>query len=238
MYGWRMRLGRLTPSAAVNGEHEWAAVLPEGMIVVTSRMYIEEVTAPTVESMMEQLERAAKEVASAGAHVVMQCGTPGVALRDRTYEQETIALLRRVSGKPSSTMATAVAEALTTVEARTVAVLTPYLDEVGRGVAQFLADRGFEVKALRNLGIRRNADIGTFPPQVAYRAACELVADVGSIDAVFISCGNFRTFEIIQPLEEELGVPIVSSNQAALWKALRLGGYEDTLATLGSLFQH
>ncbi len=237
MYGWRLRLGRLTPSASVNGEQEWARVLPDGMIVVTARVYIEEVTAPTLEVMMTQLERAAKEVASAGVHVVMQCGTPGVALRGRHYEQDTITLLRRVSGRPCSTMATAVAEALTTLEVRKVAVATPYLDEVGRGVAQFFVDRGVEVKALRNLGIKRNADIGTLPPEAAYRVAREAAADAGPIDAVFISCGNLRTFEIIQPLEEDLGVPVVSSNQAALWKALRLAGYTEALEDLGALLQ-
>jgi len=64
-----------------------------------------------------------------------------------------------------------------------------------------------------------------------------VAAAAGAVDAVFISCGNFRTFEILQPLEEDLGVRVVSSNQAALWQALRLAGYREPLDGLGALLR-
>jgi maleate isomerase len=40
-------------------------------------------------------------------------------------------------------------------------------------------------------------------------------------EAIFISCTNFRAIEIIERLERETGKPVVSSNQATLWYALR-----------------
>jgi maleate cis-trans isomerase len=55
-------------------------------------------------------------------------------------------------------------------------------------------------------------------------------------EAVFISCSNFRTLEIIDALERSLGRPVVTSNVSSLWKMLRLLGDRRALAGAGSLF--
>ena len=55
-------------------------------------------------------------------------------------------------------------------------------------------------------------------------------------DAIFISCTNLRTFEIIEGLEEDLGVPVVTSNQASLWLALRQMDVMEKIPELGRLF--
>ena len=54
-------------------------------------------------------------------------------------------------------------------------------------------------------------------------------------DAVFISCTNFRTFEIIESLEQDLGIPVVTSNQASLWLALRELDVMEKIPWLGKL---
>ena len=55
-------------------------------------------------------------------------------------------------------------------------------------------------------------------------------------DAVFISCTALRTADVIEDIEAALGKPIVTSNQALAWHALRLMGYEDSVPGLGRLF--
>jgi maleate isomerase len=39
-------------------------------------------------------------------------------------------------------------------------------------------------------------------------------------DAIFLSCTNLRTFDIIEELEEALGKPVLSGNQDMMWAAL------------------
>lgn len=55
-------------------------------------------------------------------------------------------------------------------------------------------------------------------------------------DGVFISGTNYRTFEIIEQLEADLDKPVVTSNQATLWDALRTMGVDADLS-LGRLFK-
>jgi maleate cis-trans isomerase len=78
--------------------------------------------------------------------------------------------------------------------------------------------------------------IGRLCPEDAYKIAKEV--DSKANDAVFISCTNFRTIEIIELLEKEIGKPVITSNQATMWHALRKLGISDNLHGYGMLFEH
>ena len=39
-------------------------------------------------------------------------------------------------------------------------------------------------------------------------------------DAVFVSCTNLSTYDVIAPLEAELGRPVLTANQVTMWAAL------------------
>jgi maleate isomerase len=54
-------------------------------------------------------------------------------------------------------------------------------------------------------------------------------------DCVFISCTNLRTFGVLQNLEEEIGIPVVSSNSATLWDMVRRVGLDGLKPGLGRL---
>jgi maleate isomerase len=54
-------------------------------------------------------------------------------------------------------------------------------------------------------------------------------------EAYFLSCTNIRAMAAIAPLERALNVPVISSNQAMLWHALRKAGVADKLQGYGRL---
>jgi maleate isomerase len=134
-------------------------------------------------------------------------------------------------------MGAACAEALALLGVERIALVTPYVHEVHARVAAFLAEHGRTVAAGANLGMRSNLAINRLHPDTARRAVLDvLAAHAGAdVDGVLISCGGWRTFEVLAPLERELGVPVVSSNSAGLWKALRLAGIDDPVPGLGRL---
>ena len=55
-------------------------------------------------------------------------------------------------------------------------------------------------------------------------------------DAYLVSCANISVFGVIEELEGRLGRPIVTSNQAVIWDALRLIGWRDARGRPGGLF--
>jgi maleate cis-trans isomerase len=61
--------------------------------------------------------------------------------------------------------------------------------------------------------------------------------EVSGADGVLISCGGLRTFEVIETLERDLGLPVVTSNQAALWAGLRMTNVKDPVQGYGRLLR-
>ena len=62
--------------------------------------------------------------------------------------------------------------------------------------------------------------------KVPYETTAQLVRDADSPDAeaVFVSCTNLPTYDLIAPLEHELGKPVLTANQVTMWAALRVAG--------------
>ena len=66
----------------------------------------------------------------------------------------------------------------------------------------------------------------------------QIAGTPGSLEAVFVSCTSLRSFGITNSLEDELGIPVLSSNLVFGWHLLRLAGIDDRLPGFGSLFEH
>jgi maleate isomerase/arylmalonate decarboxylase len=54
-------------------------------------------------------------------------------------------------------------------------------------------------------------------------------------DALLITCTDFPTLPLIAGLEADLGVPVVTSNQATFWAMLRAAGIDDRFRQFGKL---
>jgi len=74
------------------------------------------------------------------------------------------------------------------------------------------------------------------PPRFWYDLAMALRDD--RAEAYFLSCANIHSIDVVEDLERDLKRPVVTSNQAALWCALRTIGLADVIPGLGSLFRH
>jgi maleate isomerase len=99
----------------------------------------------------------------------------------------------------------------------------------------FFEEKGFEVLEIKGLGITEAFKIGLEIPDNTYRFVKSL--DASSVDAIFISCTNYRTIDIIGRLEEDFKKPVVSSNQATFWAALRTIGCGESIHGFGELLR-
>lgn len=135
---------------------------------------------------------------------------------------------------------TAAVAAFVALGAKRVAVITPYTADVTAPIVAHFQGAQLEVIALgsflepSDLVVARisEASVSTGVREIVNQATA-----AGGCDAVFVSCTSLRLFGIIEELEAELGVPVVSSNLALLWHLLRLAGVDDSIDGLGTLFR-
>lgn len=146
---------------------------------------------------------------------------------------------RRLAGtgraREVTTLVDGVVAALRALDAQRISVLTPYVDGINELEETHLQAEGFTLDALTGLGITRDQDIARVrPAALADLAVRHTHADS---DALFISCGALRTLDVIDEIEERIGRPVVTSNQAMMWECLRRAGVEDPLDGYGTIFR-
>lgn len=121
------------------------------------------------------------------------------------------------AGAPAVTTSEALLEALEVLGVTRVAIATPYIPRLTVRLEDFLAADGRTVVGTAGLGLDR------LIWHVPYSVTADLVreADRPEAEAVFVSCTNLPTFDIIAPLEAELGKPVLTANQVTAWAGLR-----------------
>jgi maleate isomerase len=122
------------------------------------------------------------------------------------------------TGIPAVSTSSAVVDALRSLGAKRIGVATPYSEELNGMEKRFLEGLGFQVTGMRGLGLLDNLDIGWVGRGTLETITREVA---GEADAVFISCTNLPAVGLIEEFEEEFNRPVVTSNQASMWAALR-----------------
>lgn len=160
------------------------------------------------------------------------CTSGSVVLGEATV-RERLGAARPTAA--ATTPITAAKAALTALGARRIALLTPYPAALHALVAGHLQDAGFALVDSQGLGIDSDAAISALPA-AALTAALRRLRRRGA-EAIFASCTALRTAALLDGLEQRLGLPLVTSNQALAWHALRLAGRPATVVGRGRLLR-
>jgi maleate isomerase len=232
---WRARLGIVYPADGALDDEYWKLV-PEGVTVHITRF--EATDEQTVEVFEEQalspdIETAASHLAVIGPNAIAYACTSGSFIYGAGRDLDIIERMEEASGVPCTTTSTALVNAAKTLGVHRLAVAAPYPDDVTQRLRIFLEGSGFDVVSLKGLGLEHG--IYAQPAGAAYGLAKR--TDVPEADAILISCTNFRTVEILDALEQDLGKPVVSANQATMWEMLRLAGINPGLEGRGTLYR-
>jgi maleate isomerase len=98
--------------------------------------------------------------------------------------------------------------------------VTPYNEAVGAKLRVYLNEAGVEVTGHNDMCL--TGRIWTVPYEVTADLARGAAQSGG--DAVFLSCTNLRTYDLIASLEQELAVPVLTANQVTMWAVLAAAG--------------
>jgi maleate isomerase len=241
MYGWRGKIGVLLPSGITVIEGDFQQMMPEGVACHYHRYNFTGGLPGDENDVMARVARAKEFIADATkiiTHVhpalIVMTGTATSFVGGVGYDAELIRLMTEAGGGiPATTTSTSVIAALKQMGIKKISLATPYVEGAARKAAEFIEGHDIQIMSARWLG-KAGPDIPNTPKQVIYQLARQV--DTPKSDAVFISCTDFNALGLIPHLETDLGKPIITSNQATFWHALRLIGVKDHLAGYGTLF--
>jgi maleate isomerase len=234
MNGWRARIGLIVPSSNTTAEPELSAAAPAGVSVHAARMPLEDVTADDLDAMADRAVECAELLGHADVDAVAYGCTTGSLLHGHGFDAELEAEIEATAGCPTVATALSVERALDALGCQRIALATPYVDDLTRREVAYLEESGREVVAVDGREIEANTDIGALAPEDAYRQVKALLADADEPDGAFISCTNYPSLSVVNALERDLGVPVITSNAATVWDALRTANV-DVEGVLGRL---
>jgi maleate isomerase len=232
-YGSRLRAGLLVPSGNSVAEPEIRAMLPREVSMLVTRLSLRGSSKAELMRMLDRLEAASELLADAEVDcIVFHCTAVS------TFAPELAGDIREriqsASGIRCFTTADAILEALRRLNAKTVSLLTPYIDDVHAREAAFLEANGFGVRGSANLGINTNSEMAGLGPDKILDWAARHVDR--SADACLISCTAIKSAAVIAQLERASGLPVLTSNQSMAWHLLRSSGIGDEIQGYGRLF--
>lgn len=232
MSAWEKKLGLIVPSWNTVNEYEFQCLLGSDLSLHSMRLAITADDEENFRRMATEVAGAAQLLAQAKVDVICYgCLAGGFVTgpgHDRAIESEIMS----TTGIPGVAAAAAVIDAFRALRIRRVSVASPYGDWLNRKLEDYLTASGIEVMAIKGLGTEMHAK---FSPQENAELAASV--DRPESQAVFISCSNFRTLEVISLLEQRLGKPVLTSNMCSLWKMLRVLGDKRAFDCAGQLFR-
>ena len=164
--------------------------------------------------------QSAASVSAVSPLVTAYACTSGSFIGGPSAEQALVAAMMEAGAPLALTTSGALLTALRHLGFTRIATATPYTADLTVGLTAFLGECGIEVTAAAGLGLI--SDIWTVPHDVTAQLVRE--TDTEDAQAVFISCTNLPTYDVIAALEAELHKPVLTANQVTMWHALSLIG--------------
>lgn len=137
------------------------------------------------------------------------------------------------SGVATTNPISAAIDAFAHLGAKRIALLTPYVQQVNREIINFLTLSGIETCKAGTFNVVTEQEIAEISTQSIVDAAVQL--DDPLAEAIFISCTGLRSHLAIDAIEQRIGKPVITSNQAMAWKALHASKYNKQVAGFGRL---
>jgi len=120
--------------------------------------------------------------------------------------------------------------------AKRIAVLTPYRRDVNDIVRNYIEQGGYAVPVFGSFN-EENDPVVAAIDAASLRDAVRTVTNGHDVDCVFVSCTSVRLVDAVEEIEQDIGLPVTSSNHAMAWHCLRLAGITEPVEGFGRLFQ-
>jgi len=235
VYGYRGRIGLLIPANNSVIEPEFWSVMPDGIAAYATRLLVKgDLTPDVIHRMEAQVQQEVETIAATGVDVIAYCDMVTTFIMEPGWNEAATAKISDSVGIETISAWTSLHHALAALHIRKFALGTPYPAAIHALARPFFETKGFTLTGDATLDIAAMREV----PTVNRSRLKSMIAalDRTGAEAVVLLATDLPTFKLIAQIEQETGLPVVTSNQALLWRAVRALGHADRIPSLGKLF--
>ncbi|MEK7214432.1 MAG: hypothetical protein AAB289_02400 [Chloroflexota bacterium] len=228
-YGWKARFGLLAAHPAPeNIPFEFYLMAPPGVtLIITSQDIVipqEARGTPDLQAAYDaavvRAEKAVGELASRHPDVLLQLGLPTIVTKGWGQEEVYRQRMAKITSIPLVTSIGASIDAMRALTMKRIAVMNPFTDYIN-GIPEYLHQAGIEVVGHSALRAVYDHDFEIEPTAVTYRAVRALRNAHPDCDGIWVTGASTPVAAIIDEMERDLGIPVVTNLQALIWAGLK-----------------
>jgi maleate isomerase len=210
------RIGLIIPSVNRLSEPQFTHFAPPGLGVHVTRARIAGKWRKPITELAPIIAQAAGALADANPDLIVYHCTDSSMREGLDGERRILDIVRRETGIEAVSTSAMVVDALNALGIKKLVIVSPYQDN--DVITAYLQSSGFTVVHEVALNLPGHESSSASPE----RWVDSTLANArGEADGYFLSCTNTTQIEAIEDLEAALGKPVVSSNQAVLWGAVK-----------------
>jgi len=238
----RARFGILVPFTNTNLEPDMQLLRPSGVSLHFARMGGYDADEIPDEVQMQNLGSSdlgepLDLLMGAKPDVVLYGCTSATLTHGPRFDRQLSEQIKAASGAATVTAAGSLVAALNALGASHIGFASPYVPAINDLAVNYLAGCGVTTVARAEVAETLDNDgQGALDPEAVFELGIK--ADHPQAEAIVLSCTDMRSVEAISRLEAAVGKPVVSSNQALVFNALRTLGITDPVNGYGQLLNH
>lgn len=233
----RARLGLIIPSSNRLSEPQFRRFLPADVALHVTRLRMTGQHNKPLNELLLDVAGAAAALGDAKCDVIVFHCTANSMEHGPAGEQRILAAVRENSGAEALSTAQGVIEAFRACDIHKLVLVSPYVQSHNDHEIAYLKALGFETIHDVALDLPRSDGYLKAPPSQWVETVRANQRD--DADGYFLSCTNTTQIDAIVPLEAELKKPVINSNQATIWAAMKRiaakTGSRPVATNLGSL---
>ena len=217
---WRGTVGIVRPTLRTGGFEDLVRMLPDGIGVIPLILNVRRGAVDEFKTVIPAYEEKVAELAAAGCDVINPSGAPPFMVLG--YEKEQ-ALIRAWQDKYNTrifTSGTSHVDALRALKVRRFIGATYFRGDINRIYANYFNDAGFDCLAMAGMDVDfdKAQELSGFE---VYRFIKREFLARPRAEAIYMLGPAWRTLDIVEMLEQDLGVPVVHAIPAQCWDIQR-----------------
>ncbi len=239
----RTRIGLIVPASNTTFEPDFASVSPSDVTFHAHRVYGSGKHKVECEEFIDEVNTGVKEashvLSMAKPQAIVYGFTTATFYRGINHAREMVQTIQDISGAIGIVPSLAIIEALAFFKANKISIATPYPAWNNHVLLEFFRETNIEVLKLD--GDSRPAEKAIQSPMWDQQPEDILEFTVNSChfkaDVLLLPCTAWRSFEVIEQIENKVGIPVVTANQATIWKTFRELGIKYVINNHGALLK-
>ncbi len=217
---WRGTVGIIRPTLRTGGFEELVRMLPEGIGVIPLCLNVQRGSLDEFQKGVHAYEPKIAELVEAGVDVINPSGAPPFMVIGYRGEQELIKTWEKKYKTTIFTSGTTTLDALRALKVKRFVGATYFRGDINKIYAKYFVDAGFEILDMAGMDVDFDKVQELSSLQV-YRFVKRVFLEHAKAQAIYMLGPAWRTLDIIEKLEQDLGVPVIHAVPAQCWDIQR-----------------